>query len=167
MPTFNSVATVARPFTRMRLALFAALAGLAAYALPSPMVRAGEVYTASPTAPALEGYDPVAYFRAGRPVRGSETITYRWKDVTWRFASEANRTAFIAEPAAFAPQYGGHCSWAAAQGYTASGDPTAWRIVGGKLYVNYDARVHAEWEKDISGNITKADGNWPRIKPQG
>jgi hypothetical protein len=43
-------------------------------------------------------------------------------------------------------------------------DPEAWKIVDGKLYLNLDKDVQAEWEKDVSGNIRKADSIWPRIK---
>ena len=49
------------------------------------------------------------------------------------------------------------------QGYTASIDPDAWRIVDGALYLNYSLSVQKQWEKDVPGNIEKADVNWPRL----
>jgi hypothetical protein len=49
------------------------------------------------------------------------------------------------------------------QGYTAKGDPKYWRIVNGKLYLNYDGRVQKDWEKDIPGNVSKGDRNWPAV----
>ena len=61
------------------------------------------------------------------------------------------------------PRYGGYCAWAVSRGYTASIDPDAWRIVDGALYLNYSLGVQKRWEKDIPGNIAKADGNWPRL----
>jgi len=67
------------------------------------------------------------------------------------------------KPEAYAPAYGGYCAWAVSQGYTAKGDPKHWKIVGGKLYLNYDARVQTDWEKDISGHISKAEKNWPVV----
>ena len=82
---------------------------------------------------------------------------------TWRFSSAANLAAFEADPEAYAPQYGGYCAWAVSQGYTASTDPTAWRIVDGKLYLNYSQGVQRRWEQDIPGNIVKADTNWPKV----
>ena len=82
---------------------------------------------------------------------------------TWRFTSEANRDAFRAKPTRYAPQYGGYCAWAVSQGYTAKGDPNAWKIVGGKLYLNYDKRVQSTWEKAAEANIVKADANWPKV----
>lgn len=60
-------------------------------------------------------------------------------------------------------QYGGYCAWAVAQGYTASGDPQRWKVVGGKLYLNYDDEVQRKWEKDIPGFIASADRNWPTV----
>lgn len=63
----------------------------------------------------------------------------------------------------YAPQYGGFCAWAVSQNYTAPIDPTAWTIVEGKLYLNYNKRVQSRWAKDIQSNITKGDRNWINI----
>ena len=112
---------------------------------------------------ALSGYDAVAYFEAGTPTEGSRDHTVEWRGATWRFASEANRARFEADPEAFAPAYGGYCAWAVAQGYTAKSDPTAWKIVEERLYLNYSHAVQRQWEEDIPGNIRKADGNWPGV----
>ena len=67
------------------------------------------------------------------------------------------------DPAKYAPQFGGYCAWAVSQGYTASADPQAWRIVDGKLYLNYNLDVKKTWEQDVPGNIAKAEGNWPAV----
>ena len=122
-----------------------------------------EIYTGILSSTALGGYDPVAYFSAGKPVEGRADLTYSYKGATWRFASQQNLDAFKARPEAYAPQYGGHCAWAVSQGYTAKGDPRHWKIVDGKLYLNYDARVQASWEKDVPGHISKGDKNWPVV----
>jgi hypothetical protein len=60
-------------------------------------------------------------------------------------------------------QYGGYCAWAVSQGYTASADPKVWRIVGKKLYLNYNQDVQKTWEQDAAGNISKANANWPVV----
>ncbi len=112
---------------------------------------------------ALDGYDPVAYFEEGRPVPGSKAFTHAWSGATWRFASAAHRDAFAAAPERYAPQYGGFCAWAVAHGYTADVDPEAWKIVDGKLYLNYDKEVQAKWEADVPGHIQSADANWPAL----
>jgi YHS domain-containing protein len=125
--------------------------------------KSGEIYTGLLSSTAVGGYDPVAYFTDGKPVAGKASITHQWKGATWRFASEKNRDLFKAEPARYAPQYGGYCAWAVSQGYTAKGDPNYWKVVDGKLYLNYDATVQRNWEKDVPGHIANANRNWPKV----
>lgn len=112
---------------------------------------------------AIRGYDPVAYFTAGRPMRGSANFTHMWNGSTWRFASAANRDRFAAEPERYAPAYGGFCAFAVSEGYTAPIDPNAWRIVDGRLFLNYDRAIQRRWEQDIPGRISRADTNWPGL----
>ena len=112
---------------------------------------------------ALDGYDAVAYFNTGKPAKGSAAPAVTWNGATWHFSSAENKAAFEAKPEAYAPQYGGYCAWAVSEGYTAKGDPGIWRIVEGKLYLNYNASVQKSWEKDIPGRIAKGDKNWPAV----
>jgi YHS domain-containing protein len=112
---------------------------------------------------AIAGADPVAYFTEGAYVPGSDQFAYDWSGTTWYFASAANRDAFANDPTAYAPQYGGFCAWAVSQGYSAPVDPNAWKIVDGKLYLNFDRSVQARWERDIPGHIASADANWPEV----
>ncbi len=112
---------------------------------------------------AVDGTDVVAYFTEGKPVAGDAAFTHDWNGATWRFATAANRDTFAADPQAYAPQYGGYCAYAVSEGYTASTTPEAWRIVDGKLYLNYSKRVQRRWEKDIPGRISSADANWPNV----
>lgn len=121
------------------------------------------VYTSFLSALAINGYDPVAYFKAGKPVEGSKDHTTEWMGATWYFASKENLESFVATPEAFAPQYGGYCAWAVAQGDTASTDPFAWKIIDNKLYLNYSPDIQKRWEKDIPGNIKKGNNNWPKV----
>lgn len=153
------------PAIPVRRAAIAALMLLGLIApLASPAAAAQDaVYTGRFSDLAVSGYDAVAYFDQGKPVEGSGDFEYDWNGATWRFASAANRDAFKADPARYAPQYGGYCAWAVSQGYTASTDPEAWRIVDGKLYLNYSKGVQKTWEQDIPGFIASADGNWPAV----
>ena len=112
---------------------------------------------------ALSGYDAVAYFEEGRPALGSRGHSFEWRGATWRFTSAERRDRFAESPERFAPAYGGYCAWAVAQGYTAKSDPTAWKIVDDRLYLNYSRAVQRQWEEDIPGNIRKADANWPGV----
>lgn len=112
---------------------------------------------------AIKGYDPVAYFTDGGPRKGDKQFTHEWKGATWFFASAAHRDAFAKEPEKYAPQYGGYCAWAVSQNSTADIDPDAWKMVNGKLYLNYDKDIQAKWERERDGNIRKADANWPKL----
>ena len=113
---------------------------------------------------AIKGYDPVAYHKGGEPVKGSSKFELDWMDARWRFASAEHRDLFKSDPEKYAPQYGGYCAWAVSQGTTAGVDPKkAWRIVEGKLYLNYNVDIQKKWAKDIPGNIKKADANWPGV----
>ena len=111
---------------------------------------------------AIRGYDPVAYFTEGKPVKGKPEFAHQWKGATWRFASAANRDRFAAAPEQYAPQYGGYCAYGVASGYAVKTEPDAWSVVDGKLYLNYDRSVQASWVKDTLGYIRKAEANWPR-----
>lgn len=112
---------------------------------------------------AVKGYDVVAYVTAGRPVEGSAQFVHRIGTTTYRFASAANRDAFAKDPDRYLPQFGGFCAYAVSRGYTADIDPQAWRIVAGKLYLNYNSGAQAKWEQDVAGNIGKGDANWPAL----
>jgi len=112
---------------------------------------------------AIEGYDPVAYFTESRPVEGHKQWSHEWNGATWRFASAANRDLFAKEPENYAPQYGGYCAWAVANGYTAGIEPEAWAVRDGKLYLNYNLEIRARWMADIPGHVSRADANWPKL----
>ncbi len=122
-----------------------------------------EVYIEGSSDLAIRGADPVAYFTMGEAVAGLPQYEYEWNGATWRFSSAANKEAFKAEPEAFAPAYGGYCAKAMSEGNVASVDPRAWKIVDGKLYLNYSQEVQEQWVQDIPGNIEKADAMWPSV----
>lgn len=124
------------------------------------------VYTPALNNVAVGGYDTVAYFTVGKPVRGTDAFQTDWNGATWKFSSAANLAKFKANPKAYAPQFGGYCAWAVAQNYTAKGDPQNWKIVGGKLYLNYNADIQAKWSRDIPGFIAKGNANWPKVLGQ-
>ncbi len=109
---------------------------------------------------ALEGFDAVAYFVVDRAVEGNPTYSYVWNGAKWFFSNTENMEKFKKNPEAYAPQYGGYCSYAVSKGYTADGDPNAWKVVDGKLYLNYSPEVKEKWEEDQQENIKKAEGNW-------
>jgi hypothetical protein len=112
---------------------------------------------------ALSGYDAVAYFTQSKAVKGEARFEIGWNGGRWRFASVENRDRFEAAPARYAPRFGGYCAWAVRNGYTASGDPNAWSVVDGRLYLNYSPSVRRTWEQDKPGNIARGNANWPGV----
>jgi YHS domain-containing protein len=113
---------------------------------------------------ALQSHDPVAYFKVGKPVLGSAKFTAEFEGATYRFSSEANRKAFMAEPAKYAPLHGGFCQMGAANGRKLDGDPNLFRVENGRLAVfSYPAALEA-FKKDPEANAKKAEVNWASIK---
>ena len=121
------------------------------------------IYTGAFSDVAVEGYDPVAYFSEGKPVKGSSEFSTEYMGAQFRFANADNLATFKADPAKYAPQYGGYCAWAVAEGKTAKGDADYWSIVDGKLYLNYNKKVQETWDKDRPGYISRAEDNWPNV----
>ena len=121
------------------------------------------IYTSWYSNLAIKGYDPVAYFLEEKPVEGKSKFEHEWKGATWRFASDENRQRFIANPDAYAPQYGGYCAYAVSQNTTASIEPEQFSIVDGKLYLNYNANIQKQWLGKRRLYIQEADKNWPQL----
>ncbi len=113
---------------------------------------------------ALKGFDAVAYFAIESAVEGSPRYEYVWNGAKWLFSNAENLQKFKQNPEAYAPQYGGYCSYAVSKGYTADGNPNAWKIVDGKLYLNYNPEVKEIWEKDQPQNIKKGEEHWVELK---
>lgn len=113
---------------------------------------------------ALRGYDAVAYFAVDKAIEGSPRYEYVWQGAKWLFSSVENLEKFKAAPETYAPQFGGYCSFAVSNGYTADGDPNAWKIVDGKLYLNYSPEVRTLWEKEQSERIKKGEHNWVEFR---
>jgi len=122
------------------------------------------IYTGFFSNQAIDGYDAVAYFTEGRPVKGSNEFAYEYQGAVWKFASQEHLDMFIADPQAYAPQYGGYCAYAVAQGDTASAEPDLWTIHDGKLYLNYNRKINEQFRNDIDAFIEQADQNWPKIE---
>ncbi len=119
------------------------------------------VYIESSSDLAIRGTDPVAYFEEGEVVAGDSEYESEWQGATWRFSSAENQELFESDPEAYTPQYGGYCAKALSEGNVVSSDPEAWKIVDGKLYLNYSSQVQQQWLQDIEGNIALADEMYP------
>lgn len=109
---------------------------------------------------ALRGFDAVAYFAVEKAVEGDPKYEFVWNGAKWLFSNEENMKKFQAEPERYAPQFGGYCAYAVSQGYTADGDPNVWKVVDGKLYLNYSPKAKELWEKDQPNLIEAGKKNW-------
>ena len=134
------------------------------------LLLGGAAFAASPVEPvnqksglAVKGHDPVAYFTEGRPAKGNPQFSFEWMGARWVFPSAANRDLFAASPEKYAPQFGGYCAWAVSNNYTAGIDPEAWKIVDGKLYLNYSKSVQRKWVLELDKRIADANRNWPGL----
>lgn len=112
---------------------------------------------------ALEGYDPVAFFTDSAAVRGDSTHRASYGGATYWFASEAHRALFQADPAKYAPQFGGYCAYGASRGYPAKVEIETWQVIDGKLYLNYDRDIQRRFNRDVAEYLRKAYANWPGI----
>ena len=112
---------------------------------------------------ALHGYDAVSYFTKGKPTEGSFEYTATYKNAIFKFASAENRDKFRADPVKYAPQYGGYCAFGTSVEKKFDGDPNAWKVVDGKLYLNLNKNVQNKWLTDVPGYIESADTAWPEI----
>lgn len=112
---------------------------------------------------AIDGYDVVAYFDQGEAIKGLPQWTQEYKGAIWRFASQAHRQSFAAQPEQYLPQFGGYCAFAVSQNYTAYSDPNVWTITGGRLYLNFDPKVAGKWKAEQRKFIELAEQNWPAV----
>ena len=112
----------------------------------------------------LSGYDPVAYFTDGRPVKGVANISYDWDGGHYLFASTAHRDTFVANPDHYAPQFSGFCTTGVSVGDKAEADPQQWTIAHDTLYVFGSAAGKAKATADFTGTVARANANWPKLK---
>jgi YHS domain-containing protein len=116
---------------------------------------------------AIKGFDPVAYHVADMPVQGKAEYATQWNGATWWFSSTENRQLFIDAPEQYAPAYGGWCAYGIAEGYAAETDPVnGWTIHDGRLYLNWDAEVSADWRADKAGYLKQSEPNWSTVQKE-
>ncbi len=116
---------------------------------------------------AIQGYDPVAYFKSGKAIEGKKELAARVEGITYYFSSAANRDAFIKNPKAYEPQYGGWCAYAmGATGEKVEVDPETFKIIEGKLYLFYHSWANntlTKWNKEEAKLKASADIAWKKF----
>ncbi len=114
---------------------------------------------------AIQGYDPVSYFK-GKPVEGKKEFSKEYKGATYQFTTAQNRDEFTKKPEKYAPQYGGWCAYAMADGDKVSIDPETYKIIDGKLYLFYHTLLTntlKKWNEDENNLHQKADAAWQKV----
>lgn len=156
--------TLARPFRAAFLALVVAFWGPCASQAQDLRLGVEERVVADPlTGIAIYGFDPVAYFAEGRPRGGSPHYEARWGGAVWRFATAANREAFMADPPVYAPAFGGHDAEAVSRGVATASDPTVFAVSGGRLYLFRSAEARARFLAEALQPV--ASVAWSRLEP--
>ena len=115
---------------------------------------------------AIDGYDPVAYFKNNKAIEGKKEFAVDHQGAVYYFSSAENKDAFIKNPSAYEPQYGGWCAYAMGKnGEKVNVDPETFKIINGKLYLFYNRFFNntlTSWNKDETNLKTKADANWQK-----
>ena len=147
--------------------VIAGVIGLSGPTIAGPEINTsmGAVLVGGKAGPGLaaHGFDVVAYFSEAKPVQGNAKFAVVHNDATYRFASQAHLNSFKANPAKYAPAYGGYCAYGVSVGAKFDGDPRYWKIVDGNLYLSLDVNIQQAWLKDVPGAIKKANSNWPKL----
>jgi hypothetical protein len=153
-----------RKFVAQSISIVLLVAPVSAYA--AGRTEQTKHYSVDGDGVALGGYDPVSYFGTPHPTKGDKSITAEVGGVVYRFASDANRQAFLADPGRYRPAYGGWCATAMAAGKKVEVDPRNYRVTDGRLFLFYKSVIHDaqdDWKKDETGLRAKADDNWVRV----
>ena len=134
---------------------------LACTALASGLALAGDIRVV------LQGHDPVAYFTDGKPVKGDAKFSHDFDEGRYYFASAEHRDMFAADPDKYAPQFGGYCTGSMSRNVGNEGDPAAWVIRDGRLYVFGATRFKDMAERDpayLPSKLPDATRNWKAAK---
>lgn len=125
---------------------------------------------------ALEGFDPVSYFRSDAakqgPLKGDSKFEAKLEDATYHFSSEANKQEFLKNPNKYVPAYGGWCAYAVAEKKEkVEVDTKSFLIQDGRLllfYKGFLADTRDKWQntksKSSAAFLKEADANWPTVK---
>ncbi|KIA85437.1 YHS domain protein [Flavobacterium sp. AED] len=116
---------------------------------------------------AIQGYDPVAYFKQGKAVKGKKELTATYEGVTYNFSMPVNKEYFLKNPLKYEPQFGGWCAYAMGDsGEKVEINPDTFKIIDEKLYLFYNAYFNntlKSWNKDQANLKSKAESNWKKI----
>ena len=111
----------------------------------------------------IQGYDAVAYFTDNKPAKGSSKYQSEYEGAKYWFASSDHKSLFDANPAKYAPAYGGYCGYAASIDRLSPVSPEWFQVIDGKLILQHNKKAFDKFNADLKGNVVKADQNWPGL----
>lgn len=112
---------------------------------------------------ALKGYDPVAFFTVGAPVKGKPEITVEWHGAKYQFASQRDKAEFVANSSKYEPQFGGYCAYGVGRNALVDVEIDAWQIVDGRLLLQKNKDIRDSFNENPKGNLKRADERWPKL----
>ncbi len=114
---------------------------------------------------AIGGYDVVTYHLGREPEPGLAAFETNWRGFVWRFASEANRQAFLADPESYIPLYEGLDPLGVAQERFVETDPYIFAIHRGRLALFRTEESRRRFLAD--GRLAReAAERWPELARQ-
>jgi YHS domain-containing protein len=142
-----------------KLSLFVLAVGLA---LPV-FAQTKSLLNLDKTGVAIQGYDPVGFFTDNKPVKGDPKFVAKRDGAIYLFASKEHKEMLTKEPAKYEPAFGGYCAYGVSRNKLVEIDIEASQVVDGKLLLQYSKGVRDDFNKDVKGNLAKADANWPTL----
>ena len=113
---------------------------------------------------AISGYDPVAYFTKAQASAGRPEFEARHAGVVWRFGNAGNRAAFLDQPAAYMPVFGGYDPVDVARGVAVAGHPELWLILKDRLYLFHTAQARSRFAASAEQILAIAEQQWPQLE---
>jgi len=117
---------------------------------------------------ALAGYSPVSYFTKGYAEQGSPDFAVEHDGLTYFLTNAEQADQFKADPAKYAPAYGGWCAFGMAVSDKFPVDPTLFKIEDGRLMLflqNADVNALELWNQGKAKELTgKADAHWQKVQ---
>jgi hypothetical protein len=149
--------TVMHILSRRDAVRLVVLAASSTFSASIPLIAAETVPAA------IKGYDPVAYFTLGHPMRGLPEIAYEWDEQRYLFSRAEHRALFKADPVRYAPQFGNFCAMALTRGELDEANPEYWLISEGKLYIFNKPRGPDLFQRALAGIVVNANENRPLV----
>ena len=105
----------------------------------------------------------MAYFTDNKPARGNPKIQSEYEGAKYYFVSAEHKSLFDANPAKYAPAYGGYSGSAASLDRLSPISPEWFQILDGRLILQHNKKATDKFNADQKGNILKANQNWPGL----